>query len=59
LAEVEIRTLAMGRRCANAKCRCSNLDMPECSNDRSVKIYIDHGEMDRYQCPLGEYWLAR
>ncbi|HUU01436.1 MAG TPA: hypothetical protein VM425_08365 [Myxococcota bacterium] len=59
LTGVEIRTLAMGRRCANPKCRCSTSEMPECANDRSVKIYIDHGEMDRYQCPSGEYWLAR
>ncbi len=59
LTGVEIRTLALGRRCANPKCRCSTPEIPECANDRSVKIFIDHGEMDRYQCPAGEYWLAR
>jgi outer membrane protein OmpA-like peptidoglycan-associated protein len=59
LSGVELRTVAMGRRCANPKCRCSTPDMPECASDRRVDLIIDQGEIDEIQCQAGEYWLAR
>jgi len=59
LAGVDIRILAMGRRCANPKCRCSTPQMEECAYDRRVEIFIDYGEMEEYRCPSGDYWLAR
>ncbi|MBW1809881.1 MAG: OmpA family protein [Deltaproteobacteria bacterium] len=59
LSGVEIKTLAMGRMCANPKCRCSTPDMSECANDRRVEVVIDYGDFEEYQCPGGGYWLAR
>jgi outer membrane protein OmpA-like peptidoglycan-associated protein len=59
LRDVEIRTLAMGRRCANPKCRCVTPEMPECANDRKVEVFVQHGEQESYTCPHGVYWLAR
>jgi outer membrane biosynthesis protein TonB len=59
LRDVEIRTLALGRKCANPKCRCIRPEMPECANDRKVEVFVQHGEQESYICPHGEYWLAR
>ncbi len=59
LRDVEIRTLALGRKCANPKCRCISPEMPECANDRKVEVFVQHGEQESYICPHGEYWLAR
>jgi hypothetical protein len=56
---VTIKTVAMGRRCANPSCRCSRPDMPACANDRRVEIHVEAGVPPDYKCPGGEYWLAR
>ena len=47
----------MGRHCANSRCECNNPDMPACSDDRRVEVYIDSSTQP-FQCPEGEYWLA-
>jgi outer membrane protein OmpA-like peptidoglycan-associated protein len=59
LSGVEIKTLAMGRMCANPKCRCGTPEMAECAGDRRVEVVIDYGDFEEYQCPGGGYWLAR
>ena len=59
LRGVRVKTVAMGRRCANPACRCSQPDMPACADDRRVEIHVDAGGPAEYQCPGGGYWLAR
>jgi outer membrane protein OmpA-like peptidoglycan-associated protein len=59
LRGVPVETLAMGRRCANPACRCATSEMRECADDRRVEIHIEYGGPAEYQCPHGEYWLAR
>jgi outer membrane biosynthesis protein TonB len=59
LRDVEIRTLALGWKCANPKCRCVTPEMPECANDRKVEVFVQHGEQESYTCPHGVYWLAQ
>jgi outer membrane protein OmpA-like peptidoglycan-associated protein len=56
---VPVKVLGMGFACANPKCNCSTPDMPECSMDRKVEIYVEYGEEKPFQCPAGRYWLAR
>jgi len=59
LRGVEIRTLALGRKCANPRCDCSTPEMPECASDRKVEVFVQHGEAEPYMCPGGTYWLDR
>jgi outer membrane protein OmpA-like peptidoglycan-associated protein len=59
LRDVEIRTMALGWKCANPKCRCATPEMPECANDRKVEVFVQHGEQESYTCPHGVYWLAQ
>lgn len=59
LRGIPVKTVAMGRRCANPACRCSQPDMPACADDRRVEIHVDAGSPAAYQCPGGGYWLAR
>jgi outer membrane protein OmpA-like peptidoglycan-associated protein len=59
LSGVEIRTLALGRKCANPRCDCSTPEMPECASDRKVEVFVQHGEAEPYTCPSGTYWLDR
>jgi outer membrane protein OmpA-like peptidoglycan-associated protein len=59
LSGVEIRTLALGRRCANPRCDCSTPEMTECASDRKVEVFVQHGEAEPYTCPSGTYWLDR
>ena len=59
LRGVQIKMVAMGRRCANTACNCATPEMSECAADRRVELFVDHGETDAFSCPAGEYWLAR
>ena len=59
LRNTEIRTLALGRKCANPKCRCATPEMSECANDRKVEVFVQHSEQESYTCPHGVYWLAQ
>jgi len=59
LRGVEIRTLALGRKCANPRCDCSTPEMPECASDRKVEVFVQHGGAEPYTCPSGTYWLDR
>jgi outer membrane protein OmpA-like peptidoglycan-associated protein len=59
LSGVEIRTLALGRKCANPRCDCSTPEMPECASDRKAEVFVQHGGAEPYTCPSGTYWLDR
>jgi outer membrane protein OmpA-like peptidoglycan-associated protein len=59
LQGVEIRALALGRKCANPRCDCSTPEMPECASDRKVEVFVQYGEAEAYTCPRGTYWLDR
>jgi outer membrane protein OmpA-like peptidoglycan-associated protein len=59
LSGVEVRTLALGRKCANPRCDCSTPEMPECASDRKVEVFVQHGGAEPYTCPSGTYWLDR
>lgn len=57
LQGIAIHKLPMGRRCANPACECRNPEMPACSDDRRVEVYLDTST-EPFRCPRGEYWLA-
>ncbi|RME22562.1 MAG: hypothetical protein D6806_12815 [Deltaproteobacteria bacterium] len=58
-AGVDVTIVGMGRRCASSACVCSTPEMPECTNDRKVDLFIDHGETRDFECTDRRYWLAR